>query len=70
MTGRERQMTMEQAITFLRASGWRVDVDEATKNIFLREPCPNANWLHVLRTASDCEGRSVAEHSCEDGQQR
>jgi hypothetical protein len=58
MGGRKRQMTMEQAITILRASGWRIDVDEAIKSIILCEPCPNVNWLHLLRP----------EHGHDDGQ--
>lgn len=42
-------MTTEQAINILRESGWRIDVDEATKRIVLHEPFSNVNWLHLLR---------------------
>jgi hypothetical protein len=49
MDGRNQHMTMEQAINILRDSGWRIDVDEATKRIVLHEPFPNVNWLHLLR---------------------
>jgi hypothetical protein len=47
--GRNRHMTMEQAINILRESGWTVDVDEATKRIVLHQPLPNVNWLQLLR---------------------
>jgi hypothetical protein len=49
MAGKKKWMTMEQAITILRASGWKVDVDEVEKKIFLQDPSPDVNWLHLLR---------------------
>jgi hypothetical protein len=50
-------MTMEQIVSILRETGWKVDVDEASKRIVLHEPCPDVNWLHLLRP----------NHSREDG---
>jgi hypothetical protein len=70
MAAGKRRMTMEQAITILRASGWRIDLDKATKTIVLHEPCPNVNWLHLLRTERDCRDGSVVEHPCENERQR
>jgi hypothetical protein len=58
MPARKRRMTMEQTISILRKAGWKIDVDESNKRIVLREPCPDANWLHLLRP----------KHSREDGQ--
>jgi hypothetical protein len=49
MGGRIQHMTIEQAISILRKSGWRIDVDEASKRIVLHPPFPNVNWLHLLR---------------------
>lgn len=49
MADKNKWMTMEQAITILRASGWKVDVDEIGKRIVLQDPFPDVNWLHVLR---------------------
>jgi hypothetical protein len=50
-------MMMEQAVSILRAAGWKVDLDEANKRIVLHEPHPNVNWLHPLRP----------EHGRDDG---
>jgi hypothetical protein len=49
MASRHKRMTMEQAITILRASGWKVDVDEVEKKISLQDPSPDVKWLHLLR---------------------
>jgi hypothetical protein len=48
-------MTMERAITILRKSGWRIEVNDTTKRIVLQDPFPDANWLHLLRAARDRE---------------
>jgi hypothetical protein len=40
---------MEQSISTLRKCGWKVDVDDVTKRIVLRDPFPEVNWLHLLR---------------------
>ena len=55
MGGRKRRMEMQQAITILRDSGWRVDVDEVTVRIVPQDPFPDVNWLHLLRAERDCE---------------
>jgi hypothetical protein len=49
MSVKKRRMTMNRAITILRESGWRVDVDENKRRILLTEPLADVNWLHILR---------------------
>lgn len=49
MARKKKWMTMEQAINILRASGWKIDVDEVGKRIVLQDPSPDMNWLHLLR---------------------
>jgi hypothetical protein len=48
MAGRKKRMTMDKAITILRAAGWKVDVDEIGKRILLQDPFPDVSWLHLL----------------------
>lgn len=49
MAGKKKRTTMNRAITLLRESGWRVDVDEANKRIVVRDPLPDVNWFHLFR---------------------
>jgi hypothetical protein len=60
MAGKKKRMTMNRAATILRESGWRVDVDKASRRIVLQNPLPDVNWLHVLRqeVASEVESMS------------
>jgi hypothetical protein len=67
MAGKKKRMTMSRAITILRESGWRVDVDKASRRIVLQNPRPDVNWLHVLRkecvTDAGPVGRPVGDNA-------
>jgi hypothetical protein len=43
LAGKKKGITKEQAINLLRASGWKVDVDEIGKRIALQDPSPDVN---------------------------
>jgi hypothetical protein len=53
MARSNKRMTMKHAITLLRESGWKVEVDKVRKRIVLKNPLPDVNWLHVLRKRRD-----------------
>jgi hypothetical protein len=63
VAGRKKRMTMNRAITILRESGWRVDVNKASRRIVLQNPLPDVNWLHIPRKEGVPEGR-IDERVC------